>query len=146
MDARVKQIFEHFGVRTQLNKLNEELMELENAILGGNKEDITQEIADTYVMIAQFMEYYNITELDVLKKIDFNMNGFISQQIEFIKLCVKIGEFKELVRYISNLLVIVIQVCKSNKIKLHEVVEQIDYKLDRTIERMESGYYEGEKW
>lgn len=83
MKKDLSKIIEHFGIRNQMKKLNEECYELIEAI--GNYQDIEpfstentnfkaifknhviEEIADCLVLINQFIEYYEIDNNDVAK-------------------------------------------------------------------------------
>ena len=82
MKEELLKIIEHFGVRKQLKKFNEECYELEEAILDYQteiayfdedavtlsiKRHIAEEIADCLVLINQFIEYYKIDNNDVAK-------------------------------------------------------------------------------
>lgn len=76
-------IIEHFGIRNQMKKLNEECYELIEAIANYQdiepftiedtnfkaifKNHVIEEIADCLVLINQFIEYYKIDNNDVAK-------------------------------------------------------------------------------
>ena len=76
-------IIEHFGVRNQMKKLNEECYELIEAIANYQdiepftaedtnfkaifKNHVVEEIADCLVLINQFIEYYKIDNNNVAK-------------------------------------------------------------------------------
>ena len=63
-----KKIIEHYGVNAQLKQLNEEVYEFEEAVLEKhNKEHITEEIADVFVILQQFKEKYNIDLAEINK-------------------------------------------------------------------------------
>ena len=51
---KLKQIFNHFGLETQLQKLIEECGELIQAICKRDEENMLEEIADIEVLISQF--------------------------------------------------------------------------------------------
>lgn len=68
-------IFNHYGVSKQLKKFNEESFELMEAIIDyensiGSKQHIIEEIADVFVLLRQFIEYYEITydDIDIIRK------------------------------------------------------------------------------
>lgn len=66
-----KKIINHYGVNAQLKKLTEEVYEFEEAVLEKHdKEHITEEIADIFVILQQFKEKYNIdlTEINKVMK------------------------------------------------------------------------------
>ena len=63
-----KKIINHYGVNAQLKKLTEEVYEFEEAVLEKhNKEHITEEIADIFVILQQFKEKYNIDLAEINK-------------------------------------------------------------------------------
>lgn len=85
MKDKLKQIIDTFGINPQLKKLNEECYELIEAIrnyeyqkeacenIGCSKihadkeyEHIEEELADTMVILSQFMDYYKIDSEKVL--------------------------------------------------------------------------------
>jgi NTP pyrophosphatase (non-canonical NTP hydrolase) len=75
-------IIEHYGISHQQRKLEEEVFELQEAILEHRLADeityhITEEIADVMVMLNQFIEYYNLdrTEIELI------MNEKIKRQL-----------------------------------------------------------------
>lgn len=89
-----QKIFNYFGYENQRRKMNEEMQELNDAILlyetgNGDINNVIEEIGDLFNVINGFMEFYEIT---------------------------------------------------------HDEVENImKHKLDRTIERIDSGYYGSRK-
>lgn len=93
MKEDLLKIINHYGVRSQLKQFNEETYELIEAIndyerqkeacenIGCSKvhadkelEHITEEIADVLVMVYQFVEYYNIDQVELCKIMDFKIN------------------------------------------------------------------------
>lgn len=75
-------IINHYGIEQQLRKFQEEVFELNEAIIrereiynnGGTlayynavKEHITEEIADVFNLVEQFMYFYNIDIQDVIE-------------------------------------------------------------------------------
>lgn len=89
MKEKLLKIINHFGIRNQLKKLNEECYELIEAVNYYELKEIIEEVADVQVLLNEIKAYYGI-----------------SNEIE-------------------------------EKVML--------YKIDRTLERIESGYYEVEK-
>lgn len=82
MKDKLLEIINHYGVNHQQRKLNEEVFELQEAIincemeldseepkLGYNdhKNHITEEIADVMVLLEQFKVYYGISSEEVTK-------------------------------------------------------------------------------
>ena len=49
----INEIWEHYGKEAQIKQTIEELSELITALVWGNKEDVTEEIGDVEIMIAQ---------------------------------------------------------------------------------------------
>ena len=68
----IAEIWEHYGEKLQIKQTIEELSELITALTWGNKEDITEEIGDVEIMIAQLRgktKYINSLMIySVLKK------------------------------------------------------------------------------
>ena len=95
MEEKLLQIINHYGIRNQQRKLNEESYELIEAInvyeeqkvvcelcckrlhVDKEKEHITEELADVCVMLCQFKEYYQIDGNDILRI----MNEKIDRQL-----------------------------------------------------------------
>ena len=82
MKEDLLKIIEHFGIRNQLKKFNEECYELEEAILDYQteiayfdedamtlsiKKHIAEEIADCMVILEQFKLYYEISSEEITK-------------------------------------------------------------------------------
>lgn len=88
MKEKLLKIINHFGIRNQLKKLNEECYELIEAVNYYELKEIIEEVADVQVLLNEIKAYYDI-----------------SDEIE-------------------------------EKVML--------YKIDRTLERIESGYYKKE--
>ena len=95
MKDKLKRIIEHYGINSQQRQFAEEVFELQEAITikenekysyitqidECNKNDIAEEIADCMVMLNQFKEYYNITDEQIIKNIEYKAN----RQIERIE-------------------------------------------------------------
>lgn len=87
MDEKELKIINHFGLRNQLKKFNEECYELIEAIneyeddnaRNGTKENIIEEMADVMVLLRQFQEYYNITDIDIAFKMLYKTNRTIER-------------------------------------------------------------------
>lgn len=72
MKEDLLKIINHYGIGNQLKKFNEESFEFMEAIIDcenhlGTKEHVTEEVADVFVLIGQFIIYYNIEINDVDK-------------------------------------------------------------------------------
>lgn len=88
MKGKLLKIINHYGVMPQLKYLQSEVFELNEAIINYemltfifNKKDmikdknsITEEIADVLVMLAQFVEYYEITNEELEKFVNFKID------------------------------------------------------------------------
>ena len=95
MEQKLLKIIRRYGINNQLRKFNEEALELEEAIIThelkksveyeiplteiiGTKEHITEELADTMVLLEQFKLYYGITSEEITKifwsKVDRQLN------------------------------------------------------------------------
>lgn len=98
MKEQLKEIIEHYGVMKQLKYFQSEVFELNEAII--NRENyldysseiepynivmldkhIAEEIADVIVMLAQFKEYYGITDEQIDDVFDYK----VARQLERIK-------------------------------------------------------------
>jgi len=96
MKEELLEIINHYGVNHQQRKLNEEVFELNEAILEYEHfyehtgkamtyynmptEHITEEIADVCVMLREFMVYYNISQDEIAEM----MKNKIDRQLERI--------------------------------------------------------------
>lgn len=70
---RVKNIYDHYGEETQTEKFFEEIEELKEVI--GNKDikNISQEMADVFIMSLQMLERFNINIEEVIKQINYKV-------------------------------------------------------------------------
>ena len=95
MKENLLQIINHYGIKSQQRKLQEEVFELQEAIINAENnrligisrkpselaiEHIAEEIADCYVMLNQFQLYYGIEN----KQIEETMKFKIDRQLERI--------------------------------------------------------------
>lgn len=97
MEEKLLKIINHYGINNQLRKLNEEVFELEEAIINGELLDlddetvnhITEEIADCMVILSQFKEYYDIDGRGILRimneKIERQLGRIENENNRFIK-------------------------------------------------------------
>ena len=72
MKQDLLEIIDYYGVSKQLKKLNEEVFELEEAVLlelGDEQSlyNITKRIANIYVLLSQFEEYYEIDQEQLIE-------------------------------------------------------------------------------
>lgn len=89
MKENLLKIIEHYSPTHQLKKLSEEVFELQEAIIKAENpfepiqdiDHIVEEIADVMVLLNQFIHYYGIEEIDILKM----MKCKVDRQIERIK-------------------------------------------------------------
>lgn len=71
-------IFNNYGKSHQISKLLEEVGELIEAIINDDKENITKETGDVFVVLNQFIHHYGIEEIDILKVMKYK----VDRQIE----------------------------------------------------------------
>ena len=100
MNKDLLKIINYYGVNNQQKKLNEEVFELQEAIyqykaqkeacefagckklhVDSCKEHITEEIADVFVILSQFIIYYDLNEIEIDKIADYK----IKRQLERIE-------------------------------------------------------------
>lgn len=67
------EIINHYGLKNQIRKFNEESYELIEALFENDKEHITEEIADCLLLINQFKAYYKIKDKDIQKVYDYKI-------------------------------------------------------------------------
>ena len=82
-----QQIINHFGNYNQLKKASEELRELAEAIEEGDKQHITEEIADVEIMLEQLMIIKDINRVDVDNYKRYKNNRTINR--------IRVGYYKE---------------------------------------------------
>ena len=87
MKDKLLQIINRYGIEHQQRKLQEEVFELQQAIIKyeyvdfTELEDITEEIADVQVMLKQFQYYYEITDEEIEELMQFK----VDRQLERIE-------------------------------------------------------------
>lgn len=91
MKNNLLKIISHYGVMSQLKYFQSEVFELNEAIIThelkesveydiplteiiGTKEHIAEEIADCYVILEQFRQYYDITNEELEKIMKYKIN------------------------------------------------------------------------
>lgn len=67
MKEKLKKIYNHFGEEAQMHKLIEEAGELAEAVREGDKEHITEEIADVLVLVEQIIKEHNIVNVSIIE-------------------------------------------------------------------------------
>ena len=91
MKEDLLKIIKHYGINAQQRQLAEEVFELQEAITtlecrkrdieGDEIDNIAEEIADVMVILAQFIEYYEIDRNEINEIADYK----IKRQLERIK-------------------------------------------------------------
>lgn len=74
MQNELRMIINHYGIKNQLKKLNEEVFELTEAIL--TDEDIChicEELADCYVLLAQIKYLFDLNDPDIKHFFEFKV-------------------------------------------------------------------------
>lgn len=90
---RANKVISKFGLKNQIKKFNEESFELQEALINANalllvgniddlKEDITSEIADVLFLLIQFINYFNIKDLDILDKLVYKSERTLDRMEE----------------------------------------------------------------
>lgn len=100
MKDKLLEIIKNYGVNNQLRKLNEEVFELQESIIGWQNKswnlegkspevvepvikeyimNIAQEIADCYVMLEQFRLYYGIPKEKIKEVMEYKINRQIDR-------------------------------------------------------------------
>lgn len=79
MEDKNLEIIKHYGVLPQLKYFQTEVYELTEAIVleqygEDNKEHVAEEIADVFVMLDQFMAYYEIDGDEIKRIADFKID------------------------------------------------------------------------
>ena len=91
MKERANKVISKFGLENQIKKFNEESYELQEALIKANlqlskiddlREDITSEIADVLFLLIQFIDYFNIKDLDVLDKLVYKSERTLDRMEE----------------------------------------------------------------
>lgn len=68
MKSEQQQIFNYFGLDTQIEKLFEEYREVVMAFLYGDDEDRKEELADVKNLIEQLTDYYGRKEIEKIQE------------------------------------------------------------------------------
>lgn len=91
MKERANKVISKFGLENQIKKFNEESYELQEALIKANlqlnkiddlRENITSEIADVLFLLIQFIDYFNIKDLDVLDKLVYKSERTLDRMEE----------------------------------------------------------------
>lgn len=67
------EIINHYGLKNQIRKFNEESYELIEALFENDKEHITEEIADCLLLIRQFRDFYKIQDEAIREVYDYKL-------------------------------------------------------------------------
>lgn len=67
------EIINHYGLKNQIRKFNEESYELIEALFENDKDHITEEIADCLVLINQFKALYKIQDEEIREVYDYKI-------------------------------------------------------------------------
>lgn len=67
------EIINHYGLKNQIRKFNEESYELIEALFENNKEHIAEEIADCLLLIKQFRDFYKIQDEEIREVYDYKL-------------------------------------------------------------------------
>lgn len=77
---RYLKIINNYGVNAQLKQLNEEVYEFEEAVLEKhNKEHITEEISDVFVILSQFIIKFDLNEDKIMEIMEQKVNRQIKR-------------------------------------------------------------------
>ena len=90
MIERANKVIGKFGLENQIKKFNEESYELQEVLIKANtlslisdlKEDITSEIADVLFLLIQFIEYFDIKDLDIIDKLVYKSERTLDRMEE----------------------------------------------------------------
>lgn len=78
------EIIKHFGVKSQLKKLNEEVYEFIEAVNDfaqeeGSKEHVEEELADIIVVLSGYIKLYDLNKNNIKKMINFKLDRTIER-------------------------------------------------------------------
>lgn len=87
MKDKINEIVNYYGIMPQVKYWQSEVFELNEAIIKGECKDlneeainhIAEEIADNYVFLLQFMEYYKIDKEKIFNIIEYKVNRQIER-------------------------------------------------------------------
>ena len=93
MIERANKVISNFGLENQIKKFNEESYELQEVLIKANtvslisdigdlKDDITSEIADVLFLLIQFIEYFDIKDLDIIDKLVYKSERTLDRMEE----------------------------------------------------------------
>ena len=72
---------EHFSIIDRKNKFIEELAELIRAVSRNDLENVKEEIADTVILLIQYMDKYHIHSNEIITRMEYKLHR-TSKQIE----------------------------------------------------------------
>lgn len=70
----IYKILAHYGEERQVLKAIEELIELQQAIIHDDRENIKEEIADVYLMLEQVKKMYHFTDTEIIEVVENKVN------------------------------------------------------------------------
>lgn len=68
LEAGLQVIRHHYGKQETLEKCKEELLELAQAIIKNDFENVHEEVADVYNVLSHIKAYYNITDEEIKER------------------------------------------------------------------------------
>ncbi|CAM9144246.1 hypothetical protein MYMA111404_03705 [Mycoplasma marinum] len=86
MQNKIKQILESSNDKSQVLQAVEELAELSQALIKNvnrnkdNIDDITQEMADVFIMLEQLKLIYKIDDQELKKQMEFKVNRYLKRK------------------------------------------------------------------
>lgn len=138
----LKGIYNHFGTIIQANKIVEEANEIVQAIKNKDRLNLIEEIADLKVLNNQVISVHKVnvetsgdiepySEITLLALAECLASALIENETPLIKM------YSIRIENMLNSLI------KQRSIDINDIFVQMSYKISRTIERINSGYYEG---
>lgn len=139
-------IINHFGWKSQLKKLNEEIYEFYEAIMDfengiGTLDHVEEELADVFVILNGFKALFKLRI-----SVKLQCNNLINEFYEFVKSVndyeYYYGEIESVEDSISKLIATLYGYLNFYHLSKENIKKIINYKLDRTLKRISIGYYE----
>lgn len=81
-EEKLKKIIQHYGPYHQLKYLQTEFFEFTEAVLSGDKKHIAEELSDVLVMLSQFKAFYNISDEDIEKEMNYKIDRQLKRMNE----------------------------------------------------------------
>lgn len=83
---KISYIFNHFGYKNQVLKINEESKELQEALIESYKEPtkqniehVAEEIADVMVVIQQFKQHFKLSDNKIKELVDYKIQRTVNR-------------------------------------------------------------------